>query len=177
MKIAITGHTSGIGKAIFDALTVSYDVIGLSRTNGFDITTDLGRSKIIDAAYDCDIFINNAFDYVNYTDAQFVVGKKIFDAWHNEEKYIVNISSRVNDFDQIEYQNYADVKLQLDEFYNENVAYARPYIINFRPGATDTRVMRHSTADKMSPEHVASVVKFVIDNLQNFKIRNITLHK
>jgi hypothetical protein len=29
----------------------------------------------------------------------------------------------------------------------------------------------------MAPEHVAGVIKFVIDNLQNFRIRNITLHK
>ena len=177
MKIAITGHTSGIGKAIYDALITSYDVIGLSRSNGYDITTDLGRSKIVDCAYDCDIFINNAFDYANYTDAQFVVGKKIFDAWHNEEKYVLNISSRVNDFTEIKNQKYADAKLLLDNFYNENGSYARPYVINFRPGATDTRVMQNSTVNKMSPEHVANVVKFIIDNLQNFKIRNITLHK
>ena len=177
MKIVITGHTSGIGKALFDVLSIDYDVIGLSRSNGYDITTDLGRSKIIDAAYDCDVFVNNAFDYSNYTDAQVVLARKIFDLWNGEQKYIVNISSRVNDFQQINNQQYADVKLSLDKFYEETSMSNTPSVLNFRPGATDTRVMQNSTVDKMTPEHVATVIKFVIDNLQNFRIRNITLHK
>lgn len=177
MTIAITGHTSGIGKALFDALSVEYDVIGLSRSNGYDITTELGRSKIIDAAYDCDVFVNNAFDYANYTDAQVVLARKIFDVWNNEEKYIVNISSRVNDFQEITNQAYADAKLSLDKFYEETSMSNRPSVLNIRPGATDTRVMQNSNVDKMSPEHLASVIKFIIDNLQNFRISNITLHK
>lgn len=177
MKIAITGHTSGIGKAIFDALSVEYDVIGLSRSNGYDITTELGRSKIIDAAYDCDVFVNNAFDYANYTDAQVVLARKIFDVWDGEKKYIVNMSSRVNDFQQINNQPYADAKLSLDKFYEETSMSNKPCVLNFRPGATDTRVMQNSSVEKMAPEHLAGVVKFVIDNLQNVRIRNITLHK
>jgi NAD(P)-dependent dehydrogenase (short-subunit alcohol dehydrogenase family) len=177
LKIAVTGHTSGIGKAIFDALIVEYDVVGLSRKNGYDITTELGRSKIIDAAYDCDVFVNNAFDYANYTDAQVVLARKIFDVWDGEQKYILNISSRVNDFQQINNQPYADAKLSLDKFYEETSMSNKPCVLNFRPGATDTRVMQNSTVDKMAPEHVAGVIKFVIDNLQNFRIRNITLHK
>jgi NAD(P)-dependent dehydrogenase (short-subunit alcohol dehydrogenase family) len=177
LKIAITGHTSGIGKAIFDALNFEYDVIGLSRSNGYDITTELGRSKIIDAAYDCDVFVNNAIDYANYTDAQVVLARKIFDVWDGEQKYIVNMSSRVNDFQQINNQPYADAKLSLDKFYEETSMSNKPCVLNFRPGATDTRVMQNSTVDKMAPEHLAGVVKFIIDNLQNFRIRNITLHK
>jgi NAD(P)-dependent dehydrogenase (short-subunit alcohol dehydrogenase family) len=177
LKIAVTGHTSGIGKATFDALSVDYDVIGLSRSNGYDITTELGRSKIIDAVYDCDVFVNNAFDYSNYTDAQVVLARKMFDMWTGEQKYIVNISSRVNDFQQINNQQYADAKLSLDKFYEETSMSNTPSVLNFRPGATDTRVMQNSTVDKMTPEHVAGVIKFVIDNLQNFRIRNITLHK
>jgi NAD(P)-dependent dehydrogenase (short-subunit alcohol dehydrogenase family) len=177
LKIAVTGHTSGIGKATFDALSVDYDVIGLSRSNGYDITTELGRSKIIDAAYDCDVFVNNAFDYSNYTDAQVVLARKMFDVWSGEQKYIVNISSRVNDFRETNNQQYADAKLSLDKFYEETSMSNTPSVLNFRPGATDTRVMQNSTVDKMAPEHVAGVIKFVIDNLQNFRIRNITLHK
>ena len=175
MKIAITGHTSGIGKAIFEALS-DYDVVGLSRSTGHDITSDLDRLKIIDRIYDCDVFINNAFDYVNYTDAQTILARQVFDVWFGEDKYILNISSRVNDFDEIKNQKYADAKLSLDNFYEETLMH-KPTVINFRPGATDTRVMQNSTNPKMSPDHVASVVRFIIENLENFRIRNITLHK
>lgn len=176
MKIAITGHTSGIGKAIFDALSVDHDVMGLSRSNGYDITSDLDRLQIIDRIYDCDIFINNAFDYVNYTDAQTKLARQVFDAWFGEDKYILNISSRVNDFDEIKNQKYADAKFSLDKFYEETFMH-KPTVINFRPGATDTRVMQNITRPKMSSEHVAGVVKFIVDNLPYFTVRNITLHK
>jgi len=177
VKIAITGHTSGIGKAIFEALSTEHDVIGLSRSTGHDITSDLDKAKIIDKIYDCDVFINNAFDYVNFTDAQTKLAKQMFDVWFGENKYIMNVSSRVNDFEGVRNQKYADAKLSLDNFYEETYLHNTPCVINFRPGATDTRVMQNSTNPKMSPEHVAGVVKFIIDNLDNFRIRNITLHK
>lgn len=176
MKVAITGHTAGIGKAIFEALSSEYEVIGLSRSNGFDITSDLDRSKIADRIYDCDIFINNAFDYVNFSDAQTKLARQMFDLWSGEDKFIINISSRVNDFDVIGNYKYADAKMELDNFYEETYK-QKPSVINFRPGATDTRVLQNSSVDKMAPEHVASVVKFIIDNLPYFRIRNITLHK
>ena len=39
MKVVITGHTKGIGKSVFDLLNdKGYDVVGLSRSNGFDIS-------------------------------------------------------------------------------------------------------------------------------------------
>ena len=37
MKIAITGHTKGIGQAIYDLLGQEHDVIGYSRSNGYNI--------------------------------------------------------------------------------------------------------------------------------------------
>ena len=40
-KIAITGHTKGIGKAIADLYSKkNYEVIGLSRSNGYDMSSD-----------------------------------------------------------------------------------------------------------------------------------------
>ena len=36
-RVAITGHTSGLGAALFERFSVSDMVVGLSRSNGFDI--------------------------------------------------------------------------------------------------------------------------------------------
>lgn len=60
-KIVITGHTSGLGKAIYDKFTeVSCrKIIGMSRSNGYDIDKDFDR--IIDEAAGAEIFINNAY--------------------------------------------------------------------------------------------------------------------
>ena len=60
-KIVITGHTSGIGKAIFDKFTeVScHKIIGMSRSNGYDIEKDF--DKIVEEASGADFFVNNAY--------------------------------------------------------------------------------------------------------------------
>lgn len=57
MKFLITGHTSGIGKALYD----HFGGIGLSRSNGFNIATDSILPHIDSDTY----FINNAFTMTN----------------------------------------------------------------------------------------------------------------
>ncbi len=60
MKVAITGHTAGVGKAFYQYFSKkNTEVIGMSRSNGYDLNTDVDR--IIENAKDCDIFINNAY--------------------------------------------------------------------------------------------------------------------
>jgi len=60
-KIIITGHTSGIGKAIFDKFNEisCHEIIGMSRSNGYDIEKDF--DKIVAEAEGAELFINNAY--------------------------------------------------------------------------------------------------------------------
>jgi hypothetical protein len=58
MKIAITGHTSGLGKSFFDHFSKDHEVIGLSRSNGYDITKN--QNEITEIVTNCDLFFNNA---------------------------------------------------------------------------------------------------------------------
>jgi hypothetical protein len=60
-KIIITGHTGGIGKAIYEKFKEGScrEIIGMSRSNGYDIDKDFDR--IIDEASGCELFINNAY--------------------------------------------------------------------------------------------------------------------
>lgn len=60
-KIVITGHTSGVGKTIYDALNADScrEIVGLSRSNGYDIDADF--DKVVEAATGAEIFINNAY--------------------------------------------------------------------------------------------------------------------
>ena len=60
MKIAITGHTSGIGKALYDIYSEENEVLGFSRSNAYDIKYDISIEKIVQGSLDCDVFINNA---------------------------------------------------------------------------------------------------------------------
>lgn len=60
-KIAITGHTRGIGKTIYEKFRSSTDaeILGMSTSNGFDIEKDI--DKVIEQAQGADLFINNAY--------------------------------------------------------------------------------------------------------------------
>ena len=55
MNFLTTGHTSGIGKAIYD----HFGGKGLSRSTGFDISKD----DITPHLKGIDIFVNNAFSF------------------------------------------------------------------------------------------------------------------
>jgi NAD(P)-dependent dehydrogenase (short-subunit alcohol dehydrogenase family) len=61
MKVVITGHTHGIGKALYDNFQTyrGWEVVGLSRSNGHDIDKDFDR--VVEAATGCFLFINNAY--------------------------------------------------------------------------------------------------------------------
>jgi hypothetical protein len=60
MKVVITGHTYGIGKALYDSFkSAEWEVVGLSRSNGYDIDADF--DKVVAAATGADLFINNAY--------------------------------------------------------------------------------------------------------------------
>lgn len=60
MKIAITGHTSGLGKIFYEHYTkLGYEVIGMSRSNGYCLPDNI--SNVAAEANNCDLFINNAY--------------------------------------------------------------------------------------------------------------------
>jgi hypothetical protein len=86
MKYAITGHTQGIGQAVFSRLT---DVKGFSKSNGFDIDDRESRKKIINEIQDCDIFINNAQSNFSQT----LMLLDVFHSWMNTNKTIINVGS------------------------------------------------------------------------------------
>lgn len=58
MKIAITGHTSGIGQALAKVYAdQGHEILGLSKRHGYDIRH---TQKIADLIEPCDLFVNNA---------------------------------------------------------------------------------------------------------------------
>jgi nucleoside-diphosphate-sugar epimerase len=61
MKVVITGHTHGIGRALYEHFQTfgGWEVVGLSRSNGYDIDKDF--DKVVEAATGCFLFINNAY--------------------------------------------------------------------------------------------------------------------
>jgi hypothetical protein len=61
MKIAITGHTSGLGKSFYDeSICRGHIVEGFSRSNGYDLRDYSKVSIMLDKIAGFDLFISNA---------------------------------------------------------------------------------------------------------------------
>jgi len=88
MKIAITGHTSGLGKALYDEFP---NTVGYSKSTGCNIITN--KDELIHNVNDCDIFINNAYDNMAQVELLFSWFKK----YKNTNKTIVVIGSNAAD--------------------------------------------------------------------------------
>ncbi len=91
MKIAITGHKRGIGKAFAEQLSArGHEIIGISRSDGENIRRTAHTASLIEP---CDMLINNAISMYAQTEL-------LFEVWHRwqdikETHYIWNISTQL----------------------------------------------------------------------------------
>lgn len=89
MKIAITGHTAGIGQALAKIYSArGHEIVGLSKREGNNIKN---TNKIADAVEPCDMFINNAQDGYAQTELLFEIAKR----WQSTKKHIMLISTQM----------------------------------------------------------------------------------
>lgn len=89
MKIAITGHSAGIGQALAKIYTEQgHEVIGLSRRIGYNIRSIPKVASVIES---CDVFINNA--QVGF--AQTELFWEVWNRWRGQNKTIINISTQM----------------------------------------------------------------------------------
>jgi len=96
-KVAITGHTSGIGQSIYDALDMisaysddKAEIRGYSRSNGWNLAEANGNlllEEIID--FDPDVFFNNAW----HPGVQNHLCKKLHAKSKGTNKVIINTGS------------------------------------------------------------------------------------
>ena len=133
MNISLTGHTKGLGLFLYDNLK-NFNVVGFSRSNGFDIKSPFDRKKIIKQSADNNVFINLVHNYYHQTDILF----ELFRSWEGLPKLIINISSFVVDsdkwgldrFEHIEYKNQKISLESMSVLLNKKNLY--PVIKNYR---------------------------------------------
>lgn len=99
MKVAVTGHYSGLGKELFELFPNS---IGFDLENGFDIKNLDHLNNIVYQAKDCDVFINNAYNNVG----QINLLQLFFDIWRFTDKTIVTIGSAASDHTNLKYDDF-----------------------------------------------------------------------
>lgn len=173
MKIAITGHTQGIGLACAQTFQPNNTIIGMSRSNGFDIND---VRKIADAAEHADVFINNA--YCGYQ--QTFLLEEMFKRWANTDKTIVNIGSACTIYPRIEHHldsqpwPYRDHKQSLVTMFRNLVRqHADCKLQLVIPGPVDTQMIKHLDCKKLHAMDVAQIIK---RNLGS-KISEIVIHE
>lgn len=160
MKYAITGHTNGIGKEIFDCLAP--ECVGFSRSNGYNIAVSEDRKRIIDRSVDCDIFINNAYDNFAQVDLLY----ELFDQWQDQDKLIINIGSDTTCGIKKHIHSYSAKKAALDKS-SEQLAHLKKSckVTNLKFGYVGTTRIINS----FNPTNYidsADLTEFIIDQIK-----------
>ena len=109
MKIVITGHKTGLGEYVSDAMIAEgHTVKGYSRSTGYDINDADVRDAILLENLDADLFFNNAYgrmqidfdDMPNHwkrgENGQLKLLEQFCDAWKGRtDKYILHSGSKI----------------------------------------------------------------------------------
>ena len=176
MKIAVTGHTKGIGKALYDFYqNKGHFLLGFSRSNGYDIGKK--TNEIIEQAKDCEIFFNNAYSGFYQTDILF----KLWEIWQNKEKLIINISSMIC---QSSYpykyhkffSKYKVHKIALDIAVKElQETPSKCQVSLISPGSVQTNFLPKISKDQsfLNTHEIVEIANLIILKRKNFKIQNI----
>lgn len=173
MKIAITGHTSGIGKAFTKILSQQgHSILGISRRDGENIRRVTHTAKMIK---DCDMFINNAQSMF----AQTELLCEVWNLWQGQDKTIWNISTHMtmqpintvpdnnNDIDMCLYRIQ---KLSLEEACRQlQFKKSKPRISIIRPGR-----VKDNHPDANTPLEWAQQVVNIM-TAKNFYVPEISL--
>ena len=178
MKIAITGHTTGIGKAIAEACEAAgHEVVGFSRSTGYHLFKDL--ELVVAAAADCDVFVNNRFNYAYEQSGQLDLLYKMFEQWIGRDKRIINIGSRAGTYHSMgKVDRYATHKHALDTACEQlNILRdMRPRVTNLKPGYVDTESTKHiANQPKLKPEAVAEAVMWILNQPRMVHISSISM--
>jgi hypothetical protein len=140
MRIAITGHSAGIGQALAKIYQLQgHEIVGLSRSNGFNIRS---IPKLVAQIKDCDMFVNNAQVGFAQTELLFAVYKE----WQDiENKKIINISTMmtlepISCLPGIEMIEYHNQKLALEQGQRQLLhLHSWPELCLVKPGAIATQ--------------------------------------
>ena len=139
MKIAITGHTAGIGQALAKIYeSQGHEVVGLSKREGNNIRNTF---KICDQIESCDFFINNAQAGYAQTELLFEMASR----WQHTRKHIMVVSTMmtqdpISPLPGLDMDQYRIQKLSLEQAVNQ--LRARKLGIRFtivRPGMVATQ--------------------------------------
>ena len=180
-KIGIIGHTKGIGKAIADIS--KFEVVGLSRSNGYDLSGSL--ENILNKLNDCEYIVVNAYAGNN----QLELLKRIYNKYQNENKKVAVITSTsgtpAGEDDNVSnglYKEYCQHKKELIEYIEDiqQELIKKPLsIFDICPDVVDTEMTDGMWEHwpKLEAKNVAEAVWYCFDSQPKFNINKLVLQK
>ena len=159
MKIAITGHSAGIGQALAKIYTEQeHDVIGLSRRVGYNIRSVPKVAGIIEP---CDVFINNA--QVGF--AQTELFWEVWNRWRGQNKTIINISTQMTNNSvapKEEWDQYLIHKKALELAHMQcQERSPLPKLILINPGSIATQPGQHPPEYQDVDEYAQETIEYI----------------
>ena len=185
-KIAVIGHTRGIGKAIADLYrNRNYQVVGLSRTNGYDLISN--QEEIMEKIQDCGLVVLNA----HAGRGQLNLLKRIYGrhSFNNMKVAVITSTSGTDEgqdfnafesWNKFEYVQYCESKKELMEYIVElqDELISKPLsVYDVCPDVVDTDMTKGVWEDlpKLQAKEVAEAVRYCFD--ATFNVNKIVIQK
>lgn len=180
-SVAITGHTTGIGKGLYDYfISKGCTVKGFSKSTGYNIEHNEEVLEIIENTLDYDLFINNAY----CGEQQAYIALQWHTAHYEKKHYIINMSSlgsSENIVHKLNIKNpqiveYGINKMLLNNIGNTiNLSDSKARCITVMPGIVNTDFISTFPFDEGIAEFYQSIeergtileVKDVVDSVAN----------
>lgn len=185
-KIAIVGHTRGIGKAISDLYkSKGYEIVGMSRSNGYDLIHD--QEKIMDQIHDCSLVVINAHAGRGQLNLlKRIYGRHAFDKMKvaiitstsgTEQGQDTNAFELWNKFD---YVQYCEIKKELMAYIlelQEELILKPLSVYDVCPDVVDTDMTEGLWDDlpKLKASEVAEAVRYCFES--TFNVNKIVIQK
>lgn len=187
-KVAITGHTRGIGADLVKRLEeMGCEVKGFSKSNGYNIMKESTCKRIVKESLEwgADIFVNNAYSPGSQVRLLYL----FYEAWENKPRQIINLgaisSDSIDNFSQMGYNKdwtpYVSDKARLDwaslQLSNQWVK-GKCRVTLIKPGFVDTDStawLKNIAEDiMMTPDSVAEMLEWIISLKNDVQVRNLS---
>ncbi len=174
-SVIIAGHTGSLGSTLYHKfLDRGWVVFGASRSTGYDFRNNDIVKNFCLQLQGHDVFINTTWGI-----SQRLLFEAMYDLWRNKRKVIVNVSSRITQYNMARSMSYGADKAALD--FLTNSAQMRdgqwPAVLRIRPGFFESKRLGERPEPKMKVEDVAETVMWMIDNVENFRVYDLIITK
>jgi len=170
MRIGITGHSDSLGKGLFDFLRKNHEVIGFSRSNGYDLKN---YKNILTDVVDLDVFINNTY----HPSLQQKIFEELFDLWKDKNKTIFNVLTSAI-FNNGSFDDYRESKLNLQKsalkLINLNLD-KKVRVINLYPSTLEHN--KRVGFNKVNFSEVHDIIEFQLNLPQSLELTHVCISK